>query len=82
MVAKEVKLVALQRGIRIHRYLDGWLVRATSSSVLPGQPLHPLKHALQIFTVASKEGWGADLNLLQGEPGPFQKASCTKTTWN
>ena len=26
-----------------------------------GQPLHPLKHALQIFTDASKEGWGAHL---------------------
>ena len=30
--------------------------------MLPGQPLHPLKHALQIFTNASKEGWGAHLN--------------------
>ena len=34
------------------------------SNVLPGQPLHPLKHALQIFTDASKEGWGAHLNEL------------------
>ena len=34
--------------------------------VVPGQPLplHPLKHALQIFTDASKEGWGAHLNEL------------------
>ena len=30
VVAKEVKLMALQRGIRIHQYLDNWLVRATS----------------------------------------------------
>ena len=30
VVAKEVKLMALQRGIRIHQYLDDWLVRATS----------------------------------------------------
>ena len=30
MVAKDVKLMALQRGIRIHQYLDDWLVRATS----------------------------------------------------
>ena len=29
---------------------------------LSGQPLHTLKHALQIFTDASKEGWGAHLN--------------------
>ena len=27
-----------------------------------GQPLHPVKHALQIFTDASKEGWGTYLN--------------------
>ena len=27
-----------------------------------GQPLHPLKHALQIFTDVSKEGWGTHLN--------------------
>ena len=30
--------------------------------MLLGQPLHPLKHALQIFTDTSKEGWGAHLN--------------------
>ena len=30
VVAKEVKLMALRKGIRIHQYLDDWLVRATS----------------------------------------------------
>ena len=30
--------------------------------MLRGQPLHPIKHALQIFTDTSKEGWGAHLN--------------------
>ena len=30
--------------------------------MLPGQPLHPLKLALQTFTGASKEGWDAHLN--------------------
>ena len=29
-VVKEVRLLALQRGIRIHQYLDDWLVRAPS----------------------------------------------------
>ena len=28
------------------------------SNVLQGQPLHPIRHALLIFTDASKEGWG------------------------
>ena len=31
------------------------------TNVLPGQPLHPLRHAIQIFTDASKEGWVAHL---------------------
>ena len=39
--------------------LRWWL---EESNVITGQPLHPLKHALQIFTGASKEGWGAHLN--------------------
>ena len=30
--------------------------------MLTGQPLHPIKHALQIFTDTSIEGWGAHLN--------------------
>ena len=30
--------------------------------MLPGQPFHPLKHALQIFTDASTKGWGTHLN--------------------
>ena len=32
--------------------------------MLPLQPLHPLKHALQIFTDTSIEGWGTHLNEL------------------
>ena len=48
------------------------------SNVLQGQPLHPLKHALQLFTDASKEGRSSHLTItLQGKPGPFQKASYT-----
>ena len=39
-----------------------------------GQPLVQVKHALQILTNASKEGWGACLNELTArEPGPFEK---------
>ena len=39
----------------LHPHLRWWL---KESNVLPGQPLHPLKHAMQIFTDTSKEGWG------------------------
>ena len=42
----------------LHPHLQWWL----QEDVLTGQPLHPIKHALQIFTDASKEGWGAHLN--------------------
>ena len=43
----------------LHPHLKWWL---EESNVITGQPLHPLKHALQIFTDESKEGWGAHLN--------------------
>ena len=43
----------------LHPHLKWWL---EESNVLSGQPLNPLKHALQLFTDASKEGWGAHLN--------------------
>ena len=33
VIAKEVKLMATHQGIRIHQYLDDWLVRATSHQV-------------------------------------------------
>ena len=43
----------------LHPHLQWWLLE---DNVLTGQPLHPIKHALQIFTDTSKEGWGAHLN--------------------
>ena len=43
----------------LHPHLQ-WCLQ--EDRVLSGQPLHPIKHALQIFTDASKEGWGAHLN--------------------
>ena len=43
----------------LHPHLQ-WCLK--EDNVLTGQPLHPIKHALQIFTDASKEGWGAHLN--------------------
>ena len=51
------KVIPVPRSL--HPHLKLWL---EESNVLPGQLLHPLKHALQIFTDASKEGWGAHLN--------------------
>ena len=42
----------------LHPHLQWWL---KEDNVLQGQPLHPIKHALQIFTDASREGWGTHL---------------------
>ena len=30
MIVKEVKLMALSRGLRLHQYLDNWLIRSQS----------------------------------------------------
>ena len=51
------KVIPLPRSL--HPHLQWWL---EESNVLQGQPLHPIKHALQIFTDTSKEGWGTHLN--------------------
>ena len=51
------KIIPLPR--TLHPHLQWWL---DEDNVLQGQPLHPVRHTLQIFTDASKEGWGAHLN--------------------
>ena len=51
------KVIPIPRSL--HPHLQWWLDK---DNVLTGQPLHPIKHALQIFTDASKEGWGTHLN--------------------
>ena len=50
VVAKEVKLMALQRGIRIHQYLDDWLVRATSHQTC-------LQHTHTLVALCRELGW-------------------------
>ena len=50
VVAKEVKLMALQRGIRIHQYLDDWLVRASTHDTC-------LQHTQTLVTLCQELGW-------------------------
>ena len=50
VVAKEVKLMALQRDIRIHQYLDNWLVRATSHQTC-------LQHTQTLVALCRELGW-------------------------
>ena len=45
------KVIPIPRSL--HPHLQWWL---KEDNVQTGQPLHPIKHALQIFTDASKEG--------------------------
>ena len=49
-VAKEVKLMDLQRGIRIQQYLDDWLVRATSHQSC-------LQHTQTLVALCRELGW-------------------------
>ena len=50
VVAKEVKLMALQMGIRIHQYLDDWLVIATSYQTC-------LQHTQTLVVLCQELGW-------------------------
>ena len=45
VIAKQVKILATQKGIRIHQYLDNWLVKARSHQVC----LQHTKGLVQMF---------------------------------
>ena len=53
VVAKEVKLMAIHKGIRIHKYLD-WFVRATSHQVC-------LQHTRDLVKICQELGWLVNL---------------------
>ena len=61
VVAKEVKLMTLQRGIRIHQYLDDWLVRATSHQTC-------LQHTQTLVALCRKLGWLVNKEKSELEP--------------
>ena len=63
VIAKEVKLMASHRGIRIHQYLDDWLVRATSHQAC-------LQHTQSLVKICQKSGWL--VNLEKSELVPKQ----------
>ena len=60
VVAKEVKLVATHKGIRIHQYLDDWLVRARSHHVY-------FQHTQDLVKICQELGW-----LVKSELEPKQ----------
>ena len=59
VVAQEVKLMAIHKGIRIHQYLDDWLVRARSHQVC-------FQHTQDL--VCQKLGWLVNLEKSELEP--------------
>ena len=65
MVAKEVKLMALQRGIRIYPYLDDWLVRATSHQIC-------LKHTQTLVALLRTRLAGEQGKVRTGSKTGFQ----------
>ena len=61
VVAKEVKLMAINKGIRIHQYLDDWLVRARSHQ-------ESLQHTQDLVKICQKLGWLVNLEKSELEP--------------
>ena len=61
VLAKEVKLMAIHRGIRIHQYLDDWLVRAKSYRIC-------LQHTQSLVKICQELGWLVNLEKSELEP--------------
>ena len=61
VLAKEVKLMAIHKGIRIHQYLDDWLVRARSQQTC-------LQHTQILVKMCQDLGWLVNLEKSELEP--------------
>ena len=61
VVAKEVKLMAIHKGIRIPRDLDDWLVRARSHQTC-------LQHTQELVVMCQQLGWLVNLEKSELEP--------------
>ena len=61
VLAKEVKLMAIHRGIRTHQYLDDWLVRARSQHIC-------LQHTQILVKICLDLGWLVNLEKSELEP--------------
>ena len=61
VLAKEVKLMAIHKGIRIHQYLDDWLVRASSHSIC-------LQHTQTLVKMCQDLGWLVNTEKSELEP--------------
>ena len=59
--SKGGNLMAVQKGIRIHQYLDDWLVRATSHQVC-------LQHTQVLVQMCQELGWLVNIEKSELEP--------------
>ena len=60
-MAKDVKFLVLQKGIRIYQYLDDWLVRARSHQT-------SLKHTQTLVALCQELGWLVNKDRSELEP--------------
>ena len=60
-VVKEVKLMAQSRGIRIHQYLDDWLLRAPCREIC-------LRHTQILLDLCRSLGWVVNMDKSAGSP--------------
>ena len=63
VVAKELKLMAIHKGIVIHQYLDDWLVKATSHRGC-------LWHTPELVEICQSVGYQFDLIVGRVRPIP------------
>ena len=61
VIVKEVKLMAMHKGIRIQQYLDDWLVRAKSHQVC-------LQHTQDLVKMCQDLGWLVNVEKSELEP--------------
>ena len=61
VIAKEVKRMAMRKGIRIHQYLDDWLVRASSHQIC-------LRHTQDLVKICQRLGWLVNFEKSELEP--------------
>ena len=61
VIPKEVKLMAIHKDLRIHQYLDDWLVRARSHQAC-------LQHTQELVKMCQQLGWLVNLEKSELEP--------------
>ena len=67
MIVKEVKLMALSRGLRLHQYLDDWLIRSQSQE-------EAQVNTQAVVDLTQSLGW--IINQEKSELKPTQVFSC------